>query len=48
MLLIYHEAMEYDLMVNNGLDYEETHKETNKKFNYNAKLIEWLEERGEW
>lgn len=35
-------------MVNNGLDYEEAHKETNKKFNYNAKLIEWLEERGEW
>lgn len=44
LILVYHEAMEYDLMNNDGLGYEEAHEKANSAFNYQAALEQWLDE----
>lgn len=44
LLLIKHEALEYDLMNKNGLPYEEAHRMANKSFNYQSALEKWLDE----
>ncbi len=38
LILIQHEALEYDLMNNDGLGYEEAHKKANEQFNYAVAL----------
>ena len=43
-LLILHEALEHDLMNNEGLTYEEAHEIANKKYNYKEALDKWLDE----
>ena len=42
--LIYHESMEYDLMNNDGLGYEEAHEIANRSFDYKKALDKWLDE----
>ena len=44
MTLVYHEAMEYDLMNIDGLSYEEAHEIANRSFNYQRDLDKWLDE----
>jgi SPP1 gp7 family putative phage head morphogenesis protein len=44
LILIYHEAMEHDLMNNDGLGYEEAHERANIAFNYQKALDLWLDE----
>jgi hypothetical protein len=44
LILVYHEAMEYDLMNNDGLGYEEAHEMANVAFNYQKALEQWLDE----
>ena len=44
LILIYHEAMEHDLMNNDGLEYEEAHERANVAFNYQKALDQWLDE----
>lgn len=44
MTLVYHEAMEYDLMNIDGLSYEEAHEVANRSFNYQRDLDKWLDE----
>jgi hypothetical protein len=44
LILVYHEAMEYDLMNNDGLGYEEAHEKANVAFNYQKALEQWLDE----
>ena len=44
LILVYHEAMEYDLMNNDGLGYEEAHERANMAFNYQQALEKWLDE----
>ena len=44
LILIYHEAMEHDLMNNDGLGYEEAHERANVAFNYQMALDQWLDE----
>lgn len=44
LLLIYHEALEYDLMNKKGLSYEEAHEIANKSYNYQEALYKWLDE----
>ena len=44
MTLVYHEAMEYDLMNNDGLSYEKAHEIANRSFNYQRDLDKWLDE----
>lgn len=44
LLLIKHEALEYDLMNKQGLTYTEAHEIANKSFNYQAALDKWLDE----
>ena len=44
LLLIYHEALEYDLMNEKGLSYEEAHEIANKSYNYQEALYKWLDE----
>jgi hypothetical protein len=36
--------MEYDLMNNDGLGYEEAHERASKVFNYQKALDQWLDE----
>lgn len=43
ILLVLHEALEHDLMNNEGLTYEEAHKIANNKYNYKAALDKWLD-----
>ena len=43
-ILVYHEALEYDLMNKQGLDYETAHETANKSYNYEEALDKWLEE----
>lgn len=43
-ILVYHEALEYDLMNKQGLDYEAAHEIANKTYNYQKALDEWLNE----
>ena len=42
LLLIKHEALEYDLMNSNGLSYKEAHAIANKSFDYQTALKKWL------
>ena len=44
LLLVYHEALEYDLMNEKGLNYEEAHEIANKSYNYQEALYKWLDE----
>ena len=44
MLLIKHEALEYDLMHKDGLSYEEAHTIASKTFDYKSALDKWLDE----
>lgn len=44
IVLIYHEALEYDLMNEKGLSYEKAHEMANKKYNYQEALYKWLDE----
>lgn len=43
-ILIYHEAMEHDLMNVDGLGYEDAHELANRAFNYQKALEKWLDE----
>lgn len=43
LLLIKHEALEYDLMNKEGLSYTEAHAIANKSFNYQYALEMWLD-----
>lgn len=43
LILIGHEALEYDLMNVNGLSYDDAHNEANKRFNYQEALEKWRE-----
>lgn len=43
-ILVYHEALEYDLMNKQGLDYETAHEIANKSYNYEEALDKWFEE----
>ena len=43
VILVYHEAMEYDLMNNEGLGYEEAHEKANRAFNYQKALDSWYD-----
>lgn len=45
-ILIKHESMEYDLMNNANMSYEEAHAIANKSYNYQEALDEWLDENG--
>lgn len=42
-ILILHEAMEHDLMNNDGLSYEEAHGIANASYNYQDALNRWLD-----
>ena len=44
LLLVKHEALEYDLMNEEGLPYEEAHAIANKSFDYQTALEKWLDE----
>mgnify|MGYP003319169538 CR=1 FL=1 len=44
LILVYHEAMEHDLMNNDGFDYEKAHEMANRAFNYQEALDKWLDE----
>ena len=43
LLLVKHEALEYDLMNKDGLSYEEAHRIANKSFDYQSALDRWLD-----
>ena len=43
-ILVHHEALEYDLMNKQGLDYETAHEIANKSYNYEEALDKWFEE----
>ena len=45
-ILIKHESMEYDLMNNANMSYEEAHAIVNKTYNYQEALDKWLDENG--
>ena len=48
IILLYHEALEYDLMQENPhMTYEEAHEIAQQRYNYKAALMEWLRKRGE-
>lgn len=47
LLLVRHEALEFDLMNNKGLTYTEAHRIANETFNYQEALNKWLDEQGE-
>lgn len=47
-ILIKHEAMEYDLMNNDGMSYDDAHALTNKYHNYQEALEKWLDENDAW
>lgn len=44
LIMIQHEAMEYDLMNRDGLPYLVAHDATNQVYNYRAALDKWLDE----
>ena len=44
-ILVLHEALEYELMNEKGLSYEEAHNLANKKHNYQEALDKWLDEQ---
>lgn len=44
LILIQHEAMEYDLMNKDGMGYREAHELTEKTYNYKEALDKWLDE----
>lgn len=43
-ILIYHEALEYDLMNEKGLSYEKSHEIANRTYNYQKALYKWFDE----
>ena len=45
LILLEHESYEYDLMNNQGMSYEQAHKEAEQKYNYAKELFKYLEER---
>ena len=45
LILLQHEALEYDLMNNEGMSYDEAHATANKSFNYQKALLEWLDKQ---
>lgn len=46
-ILIFHEALEYDIMkANPKMTYDEAHEIASKTYNYSKALIEWLEKEG--
>lgn len=46
-MLIFHEALEYDIMKENpDMSYEEAHEIASKTYNYSKALMEWLEKEG--
>ena len=48
IILLKHEAMEYDIMQKNpDMSYDEAHEITAKKYNYKKALIEWLKKEGD-
>ena len=48
LVLIRHEAMEHDLMNNQGMDYEKAHEMVNDVYNYQELLGKWLDENEGW
>lgn len=44
LILVRHEAMEYDLMNSGGLSYKEAHETVNELYNYQEALTKWLDE----
>ena len=44
LMLIRHESMEYDLM-KTGMTYDEARELTNKLYNYEKALDEWMDEK---
>ncbi len=46
LILIQHEAMEYDLMNDGDLNYEDAHAIANESFNYHQALMDWLMKEG--
>lgn len=47
LVLLKHEAMEFDLMNEDGLYYEEAHNIAEHKYNYSKALDDWLQKRGD-
>lgn len=46
-ILVFHEALEYDIMKENpNMSYDEAHELASKTYNYSKALIEWLEKEG--
>lgn len=48
IILIKHEALEYDLMHDGGMSYTEAHAIANKSYNYQEALEKWLDETEGW
>ena len=48
LILLKHERLELGLMKRYGYDYEDAHRITERKYNYNTALGKWLKERGDW
>jgi hypothetical protein len=46
VIMVLHEAMEYDIMQSQGLPYDVAHEITQKKYNYKEALLKWKEENG--
>ncbi len=42
IILIHHEAMEYDLMNSKGIKYDKAHREIEKLFDYGSALKRWI------
>ena len=45
LILIHHEAYEYELMNTQGLSYEEAHKKAEEKYNYKQALDKFLKDK---
>lgn len=43
IILIQHEALEYNLMNNSNMNYNEAHKIANESYNYGQALDKWLD-----
>lgn len=46
ILLIRHEALEYQLMNEKGLSYDKAHEIANESYNYKEALLKWLDDNG--
>lgn len=48
VVLLYHEALEYDIMQENpNMSYEQAHEITSKSYDYGLALREWLRAQGD-